>query len=86
MISVNELVAKIEEYQEQNTMMFTRIMDKLGGTSTIKEDDLLDDIDSWSTPCTNLDQLQKMNDSCASNKALEKKLVLYCLFLSQFSK
>lgn len=89
MISVNDLVAKIEEYQERNMMMFTRIMDKLGGTSSINEDDQLNDwadINSWSTPCKSLELFQKMNDSCASNKALEKKLVLYCLFVSQFSK
>lgn len=67
--------------------MLTRIMDRLGGSSSIEENDALNDIGGWSAPCTDIKQLEQMNDSCGKDKNLEKKLVMHHrLFVSRFSK
>lgn len=70
-ILVKKLSHRIEEFQQQNVMMFTRIMDKLGGLA-------VEESDAFGTsqfPCTSQKELEKWNDLCVKDKDVEKNLV-----------
>lgn len=76
---------KINEFQQQNTIMFTRIMDRLGGSSSVEgkeshhnNSELFGLVDNWSTNARmSLEQLGKINDLCNSNKDFEKKWYVF---------
>lgn len=77
---------KIEELQQQVIMMFTRIMDRLKSTVIEGgEAERLSDLDNWSTPCETNEEFLMMNNLCAADENLKKKLVLFGLVFYHLS-
>lgn len=70
-ILVKKLSHRIEEFQQQNVMMFTRIMDKLGRSA----DEESDAFGTGEFPCASQKELEKWNDLCVKDKDVKKNLV-----------
>lgn len=76
MLLVKNLVNRIEEFQQNNTMMFTRIMDKLAGSSLAETSDSCAAFQIRDFPCASLDKFEKLNDLCSNDQDVQKTVVI----------
>lgn len=74
-ILVKDLGNRIEEFQQQNIMMFTRIMDKLNGDSSLPKV-VCGAIQNRDLPCASLDKFEKFNDLCETEEDVGNMLVI----------
>lgn len=72
------MCGQVREYQRENVMMFTRIMDKLQNNSS-SQDDVVSlshaGINMEHFPCSDINELQRLNTLCKDDPVALKILV-----------
>lgn len=73
------MIDRIDQYQKENTMMFTRIMHKLNEKLSPQDDadENFDhpDIDIHEFPCNRLERLKNLNTVCKADPSAMRILV-----------
>lgn len=75
---VKKLFDRAQEYQQENIMMFTRIMEKLRSEPSSQDNDVSlthADINVKNFPCSDFDEMKRLNTLCKGDPLALKILV-----------
>lgn len=77
-------IGRIEQYQKEIVYMFSRIMQAVQANNNATNENILSDPDFniKDFPCSNLQQLLRLNQLCLRKHSVKKILVIYWFFIS----